>query len=201
MKALRALIYNEGQLRTTRIWTGVLTFIALALLVVNISVAQAHWWTSAWSYYHWHKSTLGVWIYGTFQNDSEIARSDWDRLTDLSLPRTNSHTDISLYAANFGNTGWGGLASLEDLDWQWHCWYWCDIDHAHARFNSFYGSPGHWAHGVQCQELAHAFGMGHHNVNSDCMGLSYFSPCFGGFAQHSCYHPGAHTIAEFNAQY
>ena len=107
MRAFRALIYKDNRLRTGRIWTGLLTITMVALLVANISVAQAHWWSTAWTYYHWHKSTLGVWIYGTHQNESETARARWDAATDLSLPRTNSHTDISLYAANFGNTGWG----------------------------------------------------------------------------------------------
>ena len=143
-----------------------LSVLILALLVVNIQTASAHnWW-----YWCWHKgSTLGVWIWGSHQNEANVALNDWDSHTDVNFQRHSHHTNISVSGANWGGTGWWGLASIKDssYDW-WHHWRWCRIQHAHATYNSYYGGSSHQIHRVFCQEVGHVLGLGH--SQHGCMG-------------------------------
>jgi hypothetical protein len=167
-------------------------FAILALAIVNLAMAHGrvvhNWW--AW---HWDKSTLGVQVYGSHMTESRQAISDWNSMTHIKLPESPYHTDLSVFGANFGDTGWGGLASIEASSWDWHCWWWCRIDHAHARFNDFYNSSNSWwARGVQCQEVAHTFGLDHNNYGG-CMGLGYY---YG-----SGNTPSSHDVGDVNSKY
>lgn len=150
--------------------------VALALLALNMQVAIAHRWSS------WHQPdrTVNTWNFATRSAEANAALNDWDSRTILSFPRQSSHTDISVFDGNFGDTGWGGLASVESsgFGW-WDCWWWCHVDHGHARYNSFYGGSsgtgsGSDIRGIFCQEIGHLLGLDHSNTG-DCMGKSYFN--------------------------
>src|SRR6476620_10984296 len=122
--------------RSLRLLTVALA--TVSLLAANIGIAGAHQWGG----YHWDKGgnniTIRNWIYGGTQTQAEAARADgWNKISILYNYRVNYHTDISVFDGNFGATGWWGLASLEDLDWDWGCWCYDHIDHAHARFNTY----------------------------------------------------------------
>jgi len=174
--------------KVTRIGLGVLV---LVLLFAN--VALAHWWSTAWTYYHFHKSTLDIWVFGPADVVAacQAAEADWDSHTDLTLNIVGSHDDISCFGGNYGATGWWGLATLVDTSWYWHCFWWCGIAHAHSQFNTFYGGSAADKQGVQCQELGHTFGLDHSNTG-DCMGKGYYN---------NINVTGAHNWADINAQY
>lgn len=153
-------------------WTNAgLTLLVVALFFANVEVASAHnWWL--WC---WHKgSTLGVWVFGTNTAESNAALTDWDSHSDVNFSRKTSHTDLSVFGGNFGATGWWGLASVEgySYDW-WHHWWFCRLDHCHARFNTFYGGSSGDVRGVLCQEIGHCLGLQH--SNDGCMGKGYFN--------------------------
>lgn len=174
-----------------------LSLVVGGLAVANLGMARGHllvddgahdWWR-----WHWDKTTLGVQIFGSHQSEARAARADWHNNTKLSLPLRSSHTDISVWGGNFGDTGWGGLASIEDYGWDWHCWASCQIKHGHARFNSYYGgSNSWWARGVHCQEIGHLFGLGHNN-RGGCMGLGYYS--------NHTNRPSSHDRSDVNNKY
>ncbi len=168
-----------------------LVLLMAGLVALNYQLAHAH----RWSKWHWDKKTIKVkmWNCGA---DTEAARNDWDSHTDLSLPTSNSHTDISFWCGNWGDTGWWGLASIEDADWDWHCWWYCKVDHGHARFNAFYGGStgtgtGSDRRGVLCQEIGHLFGLDHSNTG-DCMGKTYFN---------NINVSGSHNWSDINSMY
>jgi hypothetical protein len=150
--------------------------LALVLLVLNIQVATAHRWSS------WHQpnTTLNTYNFATRHAEAEAALNDWDARTIFSLPRRTSHTEMSVFDGNFGDTGWWGLASIEDTGFGWwDCWWWCHIDHGHARYNSFYGGTGGTGatsdiRGIFCQEIGHLMGLTHSNTG-DCMGKTYYN--------------------------
>jgi hypothetical protein len=152
------------------------TLVAM-LVVTNANVAFGHdWWL--WC---WHKgAVLHAWVYGSHQAEALAALRDWDINTDLDIHVTFDHTNISVWGANTGATGWWGLASIEDysFDW-WHHWQWCRIEHCHATYNSYYGGStgtgsGSDVRGVLCQEIGHCFGLDHSDTG-DCMGKSYYN--------------------------
>ena len=169
--------------------TVVLAVIVLGLGMVNIQALQAHNWGS----WHWDKNRINLWVYGTNQTEARNAIADWDSHTDLSLPLAGSHTDVSVYGANAGATGWAGLATIvnSDFDW-WHLWCWCKITHAHATYNTYYGYSSASAQGVFCQEVGHTFGLDH-SATGDCMAKGYYSP--------SSNFTSPHNWADVNAKY
>ncbi|MEK6711260.1 MAG: hypothetical protein AABZ64_11860 [Nitrospinota bacterium] len=162
--------------------TIALGLLVLVLLAGNFKVASAHqWWAWHWGVGLWHfwerpSKNLGVWVYGSYSAESNAALNDWrSRLSGIfTFTSVGSHTDVSLYAGNYGATDWGGLASIEnyDYDW-WHGWCWCKITHAHARTNTYWWT-GTGLQGVQCQEFGHTLGLDHSNTG-DCMGKTYYN--------------------------
>jgi hypothetical protein len=167
-------------------------FTILVLALANLAMARGgivhNWW--AW---HWDKSAMNMWVGGTHAQQSREAIADWDQMTDLSLPEGSGTIDIVVYGWNFGDTGWGGLASVDAASWDWHCWWWCRIERATARFNSYWGASNlWWARGVQCQEVGHTFGLDH-NWYGGCMGLGYW------VGQGN--RPSAHDVQDVNARY
>lgn len=156
-----------------KITFGVL--IGLVLLIANVKVAYLH----QWSNYHWDKTGTHIviqnYIYGSQTQAAENARLDgWNKIGILYNYSVNVHTDVSVFGGNWGATGWWGLASLEDMDWGWHCFGWCHIAHAHARFNEYYGGTQADVQGVFCQEIGHTWGLDHSDTG-DCMGKSYYN--------------------------
>lgn len=153
-----------------------LSFVVLALFMLNTNVALAH----NWGLWCWHTGrTINVWVIGTHRAESNAALNDWDSHTDVNFRRTSSHSQISVFGANYGPMQWGGLATIKNysFDW-WHHWWWCRVTHAHSAYNSFYGGSGGTGtgsaiRGIQCQEIGHTLGLDH--SNHGCMGKSYFN--------------------------
>ncbi len=153
--------------------------IVFALLALNVGVftASAH----NWGNWHWDKSgtniTIQQWTYGTNTAEAENARQDaWNRISNLYNYNSRSHTDISVFGDNAGNTGWAGLASLENVSGD-------HIIHAHARYNNYYGYASNDIQGVYCQEVEHTYGFDHNNTGG-CMGAGYFSGSGNTLSQH-----------------
>jgi predicted Zn-dependent protease len=172
-----------------KILTGFLTLVTLGLVALNVQVLNAHQWGS----WHWDKSTIGMYVFGSHQNESRAAIADWDSHTQLSLPLRSSHTDVSVFGANAGPVEWAGLASIKEsaFDW-WHKLCCCKITHAHAQFNCYYNYSSASVQGVQCQEVGHTFGLDHSNTNG-CMAKGYYSP--------SSNFTNSHNWSDVNAMY
>jgi len=149
---------------------------------MNIGVftrpAAAHNWGS----YHWNKGGSAIYIYhgwqgGCCRTQANAAMSNaWNTVGILYnyWAADYTHTNVSVWSENNADT-WGGLASLENMDWDWGSGWYNHIAHAHARYNSRYGtSDTGWIQGVYCQELFHTYGFDHDN-QGNCMGLSYYS--------------------------
>jgi hypothetical protein len=161
----------------------------VSLLTANLGVASAHqWWR-----YHWDKSGPSIviqnWIYGDNQTEAEYAREDgWNTIGILYNYSVPYHTDISVYGGNYGATGWWGLATLENVDFDfWGCFCYDHISHAHAAFNTYYGGTTGWmgdVQGVFCQEIAHGWGLDH-SPTADCMAKGYYSPSSNGYSAHT----------------
>lgn len=157
--------------KSRRLWVNIVLGLGVVVLILtNVKVAGAHNW---WSW-HWHTGrTMNTWV-GSYKGlESNRALNDWDSHSDINFNRTG-HSELSVFAGNYGATGWGGLASIESYsyDW-WHRWNWSKINHCHARFNSYYGGSSSWVQGVQCQEIGHCLGLTH--SNDGCMGLGYYN--------------------------
>ncbi|TKB78603.1 MAG: hypothetical protein E8D45_04310 [Nitrospira sp.] len=169
--------------------TIVLAVIVLGLCLVNIQAIQAHNWGS----WHWDKSTIKMWVWGSHQTQAKASIVDWDSHTDLSLPLAGSHTDVSVFGENAGATGWAGLASIKnyEFDW-WHKWCYCRVTHAHATYNSYYGYSSASSQGVFCQEVGHTFGLDH-SATGDCMAKGYYTP--------SSNFTSPHNWSDINAKY
>jgi len=140
-------------------------------------VASAHNWDG----YHWNKGGSAIYIYhwwegGAYRADANAAMNDfWNKVGILYNYWTTSHTDVSVWDANYGATGWGGLAELKSLGWDWGCWCYRHIEHGHARYNSYYNSGSQtYRQGVFCQEIFHTYGFDHDNYGN-CMGLGYYA--------------------------
>lgn len=165
-----------------------LSAVVLALLAFNIKLANAH----NWGLWCWHTGrTINVWVWGSHKTESNVALNDWDSHTDVNFHRVNYHTELSVSGANWGATGWGGLASIKETsyDW-WHHWTWCRIKHAHATYNSYYGGSSHTIHGIQCQEIGHTLGLEH--SNNGCMGKGYYN---------NLNHTVSHNWSDINAKF
>lgn len=161
--------------RRATVFIGALTLMVGGLVALNAGVANAHNWGS----WHWDKSgsqiVIQSQIYGSTTTEAEAARQNaWNTIGILYNYRVDYHTDVSVFDGNFGDTGWGGLASIESSAWDWGCFGWCHITHGHARFNTFYGGGSAWTQGVYCQEAFHTYGFDHSDTG-DCMGLGYFA--------------------------
>ena len=151
-----------------------------ALLAINIGVAGAH--GLAPNKPHWDKGGGAIhiynYIYGTNQQAAEAARVDgWNKISILYNYRVNYHTHISVFDGSYGNTGWAGLASLEDLDWSWGHFGWLHIAHAHARYNTSYSLTQRQIQGTFCHEIGHAWGLGHDDT-PDCLNDPFIWPFY-----------------------
>jgi hypothetical protein len=157
--------------------------IAVVLIVVMAAPAMAHDWDC------WKQPNRTVYVRNTAANFSqaEAALNEWDADTILSIVKVNYHTEVSLYDGNYGNTGWGGLASIESYSG-------CNILHGHATLNTYYSYTSNGKRGVFCQEVGHLFGLQHSN-DGGCMGGGYY------YSIDTNYNVVSHNISDISSKY
>lgn len=127
-----------------------------------------------WKNYHWDKSTIRSSVRSS-NTEAIRAVNRWNGRTDLRLPSSTSHTDISILRGNYGRTGWKGLASIKSLARDSHCSNgYCEIRHCHATLNTSYSMSARTQEGVYCMEMGHCFGLDHDSDNG-CMNNSKLS--------------------------
>jgi hypothetical protein len=136
-------------------------FIAGALLIAGLagSAAQARQWGC------WSQADRNV----RLRNTSSLATAainEWNASTILNISSVSSGEETYSFAANSGNTGWGGLASITNYSG-------CTILRATAQLNTYYAWSSNGARGVFCQEVGHTFGLDHSN-DGGCMGGGYW---------------------------
>jgi len=157
--------------------------LALTAMVLAVPEAAAHRWGC------WIQPNRTVNTRNTATNFSQAnaALNEWDADTILSIPRLNSHTEVSIFDGNYGNTGWGGLASIESASG-------CNITHGHATLNYYYSYTSNGKRGVFCQEFGHLLGLDHSN-DGGCMGGGYF------YSINTNYQVVSHNISDINGMY
>lgn len=163
----------------------------VALLLTNVRVASAHnWWV-----YHWHTGRdIKVKVSGTLSSLHNAALNDWDSHSRVNFPRRSTHTEMSVFNGNYGDTGWGGLASFTpQYDW-WHRWNYSKITHCHARVNTWRSRSNTINQAISCQEIGHCLGLTH--SNNGCMGLGYYKPYYSAQAR-----TVSHNWADINARF
>ena len=136
-------------------------FVAGTLLIAGLagSAAQAHQWSC------FSQADRNVKIRNT-SSLASAAISEWNNSTILNISSVSSGEETYAFAANSGNTGWGGLASITNLSG-------CTILRATAQLNTYYSWTTNAARGVFCQEIGHTFGLDHSN-DGGCMGGGYW---------------------------
>lgn len=143
--------------------------LALALAVGGLAAAnlamladppnQSSVW---WNNYRWNKSRLEILLSASSTSRTPAVRAAnyWNNQTDLLLPSSSSHSDISLFDGDWGDSGWRGMASVTTTSTG-------IITHCHARLNRFYtsapsGKTTAWRwEGTYSMELGHCFGLDH----------------------------------------
>lgn len=156
----------------------------VVLFAGNIYAASAHnWWK-----WHWNKTgtqiTIRQYQTGGTTAQAEAARLNaWNAVSILYNYRVNYHTDVSVFDGNFGDTGWGGLASIQSRSWDWGCFCYAHITHAHARYNTYYPRSAWGIQAIYCQEVFHTYGFDH-NASGGCMGYSYYPTYYNTLTSH-----------------
>lgn len=172
--------------RRGSVFAAALVLLVGGLLNVGTTPANAH----NWGNWHWNKGGTFIqiqsWIYGGTTAQAEAARVDaWNKVAILYNYRVDYHTDVSVFDANSGNTGWVGLASLESVSGD-------HILHGHAQYNTYYGYSSWNIQGVYCQEVYHTYGFDHDNTGG-CMGLGYYAGSGNALS--------SHNVSDFDARY
>lgn len=140
---------------------------AEAVETAETADASPAWWKS----YHWHKSTIRSLVRSS-NTEAIRAVNKWNAVTDLRLPSSSSHTDISILRGYYGYTGWRGLAQIRSLARDSHCNNgYCEIKHCHATLNDSYGGSAWRKEGTYCMEMGHCFGLAH-DYAAGCMNSS-----------------------------
>jgi hypothetical protein len=169
---------------------------AIVLLAANLHVYDAH--AHNWNNYHWDQSGSHIEIdwynYAYYYTEAEAARVyQWNNVWNLYDYNISYHPNadqgISVFDGNSGATGWSGLATVVNTDWDWGCWCYDHVNHAHAQYNSYYGYNAWNRQYVFCQETWHTYGFDHDNSGS-CMDYAGYMNT-----------QGPHNISDFHARY
>ncbi|MEK7642431.1 MAG: hypothetical protein AAB392_01410 [Patescibacteria group bacterium] len=180
----------------------------LSLLFVGTTASADH----SWGPYHWSASSspvnliIGDNVSTIWDNHLRIAESDWDQseVLDLSISAGLSNVKnckpvsgrIEVCNSKYGNNGWLGIAQI-----------WVNGNHivqATTRVNdtyfarSYYNTPA-WRQFVICQEIGHAFGLGH--IDED-----FYNPNLGSCMDYTNtpndnQHPNSHDFEELASIY
>jgi hypothetical protein len=136
-------------------------FVVGSMLIAGLAAqaAQAHQWGC------WIQADRNVKLRNT-SSSASAAISDWNNLTILNISSVSSGEETYSFAANSGNTGWGGIATITNYSG-------CTILRATAQLNTYYSWTTNGARGVFCQEIGHTFGLDHSN-DGGCMGGGYW---------------------------
>lgn len=163
------------------------------LILFGLAGLLALPWLDAPAFAHnwgcWRQPNRTVYSRNTAANSSQAAAAlnEWSVDTILNVVNVNYHTEISVYDGNYGNTGWGGLASIESASG-------CNITHGHATLNTYYSYTSNGKRGVFCQEVGHLFGLQHSN-DGGCMGGGYY------YDINTYYNVVSHNINDIAAKY
>ncbi len=158
-----------------------LSLAALVTLVVA-SPALAHNWGC------WKQPNRTVKYKNTASNSSQAqaAINEWDVDTTLIMSSSSS-PEITVSDGNYGNTGWGGLATIVNYSG-------CNILYGTAVVNTYYSYTSNGKRGVFCQEVGHLFGLDHSN-DGGCMGGGYF------YSIDTYYTVVSHNITDISNKY
>ncbi len=176
------MIRTLRTLSMPRQWPLLLSALLTAVLVAaNVGVAGAHGLGPGRP--HWDKggSAIHIYNYNYAANwqAAENARVDgWNKIGILYNYNVNYHTDVSVFDGFYGATGWVGLTSFEDMDWDWASWGWNHIAHTHARYNRSYPLAQLQIQGVICHEIGHSWGFSH-DTTPDCLNDPIVYPFYG----------------------
>ena len=136
-----------------------------------------------------------------------VAIHDWDSSTELSLTGVDGAAKnaknckpgngiIEVCSSNYSNTGWLGLAGISIED--------SHITKAYTKLNdtyfdtTTYDTP-EWRQMIACQEIGHAFGLGHQDVDFDNTSLG---TCMDDTSDPSSnQHPNTHDDEQLEAIY
>lgn len=148
-------------------------------VVIAIGFASHVFATHSWGGYHWARTgnpfTLKVGDNVSQAWDARLdeAISDWSVSTVLDLTKVAGGTRpkscratsgrIEVCNASYGNTGWLGIAQISITGGE-------HITQGIAKLNDTYFNTAtyntySWRQLVMCQEIAHAFGLGHQDEN------------------------------------
>ena len=137
------------------------SFVLLATGLATLP-AEAHRWGC------WIQADRNVKVRNTASRSAEAAAAinEWNGDTILNISNVSTGAESLVYDGNYGNTGWGGLATIESYSG-------CTILRASAKLNLYYSWTSNAARGVFCQEVGHTFGLDHSN-DGGCMGGGYW---------------------------
>jgi hypothetical protein len=159
-----------------------LAFAAGLALAAFSSTASAN---HSWSTYHWGRgageftlrlddNVSSAWDPYLQTASASSSYNDWTDSTVMNTtiaPSTNTKQcsptsgRVEVCNANYGSTGWSGLASV-----------WTSGGHivqGTAKLNDYYWWNAYKRQQVMCQEVGHTFGLGHQSVS----GTSNFDSC------------------------
>lgn len=192
----------------------IFTLIALVMLF-PLTVGASH----SWGNYHWARTSnpftlkVGDNVSSAWDPYLNEAISDWNASSVLDLTKVAGGTRpkncrptsgrIEVCNANYGNTGWLGIAQI-----------WASGDHitqAVAKMNDTYFTTAQyntpaWRRLVMCQEIAHDFGLDHQDEGfgapnlGSCMDYTN-DPDGGGAYGPSNEHPNAHDFEQLESIY
>jgi hypothetical protein len=189
-------------------------FIVLAVTLLFLSTTAFAHRDHSWGNYHWARTTnpflvkLGDNVNGTWDGHLVDANGDWNSSSVINTtivaggtrPKRCAITSGRVEVCNerYGNTGWYGVAGISING--------SHITGSYVKLNDSYAMSEPLKDLVTCQEVGHAFGLGHQdetfgNANlGTCM--DYTNDADGGGAYGpSNTEPNAHDFAQLETIY